>query len=78
VVNNDLNGRGYFSTNIGGDAFAGEATHVAGSQKDGQANGSGNRGGYISCRYTMNSPSLGMGNCRLNNGAAFVMHVGGG
>ena len=78
VVNNDLNGRGYFSTNIGGEAFAGEATHVAGSQKDGQANGSGNRGGYISCRYTMNSPALGTGNCRLNNGAVFTMHVGGG
>ena len=78
VVNNDLNGRGYFSTNIGGEAFAGEATRVAGSQKDGLANGSGNRGGYISCHYTMNSPSLGTGNCRLNNGAVFTMHVGGG
>ena len=78
VVNNDLNGRGWFSTNIGGEAFAGEATRVAGSQKDGLANGSGNRGGYISCRYTMNSATLGTGNCRLNNGAAFTMHVGGG
>jgi hypothetical protein len=78
VVNNDLNGRGYFSTNIGGEAFAGEATRAAGSQKDGLANGSGNRGGYISCRYTMNTPSLGTGNCRLNNGAVFTMHVGGG
>jgi hypothetical protein len=78
VVNNDLNGRGYFSTNIGGEAFAGEATRVAGSQKDGLANGTGNRGGYISCRYTMNTPTLGSGNCRLNNGAAFTMHVGGG
>jgi len=78
VVNNDLNGRGYFSTNIGGESFAGEATRVAGSQKDGLANGTGNHGGYISCRYTMNTPSLGTGNCRLNNGAAFTMHVGGG
>ena len=78
VVNNDLNGRGYFSTNIGGEAFAGEATRVAGSQKDGLANGTGNRGSYISCRYTMNTATLGTGNCRLNNGATFTMHVGGG
>jgi hypothetical protein len=78
VVNNDLNGRGYFSTNIGGESFAGEATRAAGSQKDGLANGAGNRGGYISCRYTMNSATLGSGNCRLNNGAVFTMHVGGG
>ncbi|MDB5873405.1 MAG: hypothetical protein JWQ07_2847 [Ramlibacter sp.] len=76
VVNNDLNGRGYFSTNIGGESFAGEATRVAGSQRDGLANGTGNRGGFISCRYTMNTPTLGTGNCRLNNGAAFTMHVG--
>ena len=76
VVNNDLNGRGYFSTNIGGESFAGEATRVAGSQKDGLANGTGNRGGYISCRYTMNSPSLGTGTCRVSTGATFTMHVG--
>jgi hypothetical protein len=25
----------------------------------------------------MNSPTLGSGNCKLNNGAAFTMHVGG-
>ena len=77
VVTNDLNGRGHFSTNIGGEAFSGEATRSAGSSREGLANGAGQRGGYITCRYTMNSPTLGTGNCRMSNGAAFTMHVGG-
>ena len=76
VVTNDLNGRGHFSTNINGENFSGEATRVAGSSREGMANGSGSRGGYIQCRYTMNSSTLGTGNCRLSNGAAFTMHVG--
>ncbi|TWO70101.1 hypothetical protein FN976_17350 [Caenimonas sedimenti] len=76
LVTNDLNGRGHFSTNIGGEAFTGEATRHAGSPRDGVANGAGNRGGYINCRYTMNSPTLGTGTCRLSTGATFTMHVG--
>lgn len=76
VVTNDLNGRGYFSTAINGESFAGEATRVAGSSRDGIANGAGNRGSYINCRYTMNSATLGTGNCRMSNGASFTMHVG--
>ena len=76
VVTNDLNGRGHFSAVIAGETFTGEATRVAGSQRDGVANGAGNRGGYLNCRYTMNSPTLGTGTCRLANGAAFTMHVG--
>ena len=76
VVTNDLNGRGHFSTNIGGESFTGEATRVAGSPKDGVANGAGNRGGYIHCKYTMNSPTLGTGTCRTATGATFTMHVG--
>ena len=76
IVTNDLNGRGHFSTQIGGESFSGEATRVAGSSREGVANGSGNYGGFITCRYTMNSPTLGTGNCRLNNGATFTMHVG--
>jgi len=75
-VTNDLNGRGHFTTAIGGESFAGEATRVAGSSRDGVANGAGNRGNYIHCRYTMNSPTLGTGTCRLSNGAAFTMHIG--
>ncbi len=77
VVTNDLNGRGTFSTNIGGESFTGEATRVAGSSREGVANGAGNRGSYLSCRYTMNSATLGTGQCRLSNGAQFTMHVGG-
>ena len=77
VVTNDLNGRGHFSTAIHGESFTGEATRVAGSSRDGVANGAGNRGSYINCRYTMNSPALGTGSCRLSNGAVFTMHVGG-
>jgi hypothetical protein len=76
-VTNDLNGRGYFTTSINGEMFSGEATRIGNAAHEGQANGAGNRGSYISCRYTMNSPTLGTGNCRLNNGAAFSMHVGG-
>lgn len=76
VVTNDLNGRGHFSTNISGESFSGEATRVAGSPRDGMANGVGNRGGYINCHYSMNSATLGTGNCRLSSGAAFTMHIG--
>ena len=77
VVTNDLNGRGSFSTTINGESFTGEATRLSGSSpREGVANGSGNRGGYISCRYQMNSATLGTGQCKLSNGAAFTMHVG--
>lgn len=76
VVTNDLNGRGTFSTAINGESFTGEATRKAGSSRDGIANGSGNRGSYISCVYTMNSATLGTGGCQLSNGARFTMHVG--
>ena len=78
VVTSDLNGRGTFSANINGESFVGEATRLAGSSsREGVANGAGNRGGYISCRYQMNSATLGTGTCRLANGAQFTMHVGG-
>jgi hypothetical protein len=76
VVTNDLYGRGSFSTNIGGESFSGEATRSNNNSREGLANGAGNRGGYISCRYSMNSPTLGSGTCKLSNGALFTMHVG--
>ena len=75
VVTNDLNGRGHFTTNINGESFAGEATRVAGS-RDGVANGTGNRGAFLNCRYTMNSPAMGTGSCQHSNGAVFTMHLG--
>jgi hypothetical protein len=78
VVTNDMNGRGTFTTTINGETFTGEATRIAGSStREGVANGSGNRGSYISCRYQMNSSTLGTGQCKLSNGAQFTMHVGG-
>lgn len=76
TVMNDLNGRGTFNAAIAGESFVGEATRRAGSNRDGVANGAGNRGAYLSCQYTMNSATQGTGTCRLNNGAVFTMHVG--
>jgi hypothetical protein len=77
VVTNDLQGRGTFALNLLGESYSGEATRSAGSSaREGIANGSGNRGGYISCRYQMNSPTLGSGQCRHSSGALFTMHVG--
>lgn len=76
TVTNDLHGRGTFNASINGESFVGEATRKAGSSREGLANGAGNRGGYLSCQYTMNSATLGTGSCRLNSGAAFTMHIG--
>ena len=76
LVTNDLNGRGVFSANIGGESFSGEATRRAGSSREGMANGAGNRGSFLNCRYTMNSATLGTGTCQMSNGASFTMHVG--
>jgi hypothetical protein len=76
IATNDLNGRGTFSTNINGENFTGEATRLPGVAREGVANGAGNRGSYLNCRYTMNSATLGTGSCRLSNGALFTMHVG--
>jgi len=77
VVTNDLHGRGTFQATIQGESFAGEATRKAGSSREGLASGAGTRGGYLSCQYSMNSPSMGTGSCRLSSGAVFTMHVGG-
>lgn len=75
-VTSDLHGRGVLSATIGGEYFNGEATRMAGSAREGVANAAGNRGAYLNCRYQMRSDTLGVGTCRLNNGAVFNMHVG--
>jgi hypothetical protein len=75
AVTNDLNGRGQFSVNIGGESFVGEATRISNS-RNGNANGAGNRGSYIRCSYQMNSTTQGTGRCEMSNGAVFSMHVG--
>lgn len=77
TVTNDMNGRGHFNAQIGGEQFQGEATRVAGSRGTGVANATGSRGGNLSCQYTMNSATLGSGQCVLNSGPAFTMHIGG-
>ena len=74
-VTNNMDGRGTFTTQIGGESFSGEATRV--KSREGIANGAGHRGGYINCRYAMNSATQGTGICRLSDGATFTMHVGG-
>jgi hypothetical protein len=76
TVTNDLNGRGTFSSAINGESFVGEATRKAGSYREGIASGAGNRGGFLSCAYTMNSSTQGTGQCKLSDGSLFTMHVG--
>lgn len=77
VVTNDLNGRGTFATSINGESFTIEATRMAGSAaREVMANGAGNRANYISCRYQLNSTTLGTEQCKLSNGALFTMHIG--
>ncbi len=77
VVTNDRNGRGTFSTQINGENFSGEATRLTRvSSHQGVANSTGNRGSYISCRYEMNSDTMGTGECQLSSGAQFSLHVG--
>lgn len=77
TVTNDMHGRGIFTANIRGEIYSGEATRSANNARTGIANGSGSRGGWIRCSYQMNSPALGTGECALDNGARFTMHLGG-
>ena len=76
IVTSDLNGRGHISAQIGGEQFQGDATR-SGSSRSGIANAVGSRGGVLACKYTMNSNTLGSGQCVLNDGPAFTMHIGG-
>ncbi|GAA6142937.1 hypothetical protein [Hydrogenophaga sp. 5NK40-0174] len=76
LVSNDHQGRGSFFATIGGESFTGEATRTAGKMHEGTANGAGNRGSYLRCRYQMNSQTLGSGTCELSDGSVFNMHVG--
>lgn len=76
TVSNDLHGRGTFNATINGEAFVGEATRKAGSNREGMASGAGNRGSYLNCIYTMNSSTQGTGQCKLSDGSVFTMHMG--
>ena len=77
TVTNDMHGRGIFSASIRGESYSGEATRSPGSSRSGIANASGSRGGWMKCSYQMNSATLGTGQCELDNGARFTMHLGG-
>ena len=75
-VTNHLNGRGEITVVQGDEVFRGEATRNSGDSRNGSANGAGSKGGYMSCSYSMNNPSLGTGSCRFNNGAVYRFHLG--
>jgi hypothetical protein len=74
-VSNDLQGQGRFTAMIGAESFSGEATRESRSSREGVASGIGHRGGYLSCRYAMNSSTQGTGRCQLSDGAEFTMHL---
>ncbi len=77
TVTNDMHGRGIFTATIQGEVYSGEATRSPGGARTGIANGAGSRGGWMKCSYQMNSAALGTGQCELDNGARFTMHLGG-
>jgi hypothetical protein len=76
VVNN-LNGRGTFNVNAGGESFSGEATRSGQGANQGNANAAGSRGGYVRCSYTMNTSSQGSGECTFSSGGRYTMHLSG-
>jgi hypothetical protein len=77
MVSNQLNGRGSFSLNVDGEILRGEATRSGANATQGVANAAGSKGTYASCRYKMNSPSQGSGECNFSTGAVFQLHIGG-
>ncbi len=76
-VTNFLDGKGAFTVTIGGEQFSGEATRAGGSARNGIANAMGSRGGTMSCTYLMNNATQGSGQCTVNSGARFHLHLGG-
>ena len=79
-VTNFLDGKGAFTVTIGGEQFSGEATRTgrAGSSaRDGIANAMGSRGGALACTYVLNNATQGSGQCTVNSGARYQLHLGG-
>ena len=77
---NFLDGKGAFTVAIGGEQFSGEATRAGrtgGSAREGIANAMGSRGGSMSCTYVLNNATQGSGQCTVNNGARYQLHLGG-
>ena len=79
-VTNFLDGRGAFTVTISGEQFSGEATRtgrIGGTARDGIANAMGSRGGTMSCTYVLNNAAQGSGQCTVNSGARYQLHLGG-
>ena len=76
-VTNFLDGKGAFTVTIGGEQFSGEATRGGRSARDGIANAMGSRGSSMSCNYVLNNATQGSGQCTVNNGARYQLHLGG-
>ena len=77
MVTNQLNGKGSFTLNVAGETLSGEATRSGANATQGLANAAGSKGTYASCRYRMNSPSQGSGECSFSTGAVYQLHIGG-
>jgi hypothetical protein len=76
-VTNMGNGKGRFQLNYRGQTLVGEATRdTEGEAHDGIANAASAQGTYMSCKYRMNSPRQGSGNCRFSDGATYSVHLG--
>lgn len=76
-VTNFLDGKGAFMVTIGGEQFSGEATRSGRSAREGIANAMGSRGGALSCTYVLNNATQGSGQCTVNSGARYQLHLGG-
>ena len=76
-VTNFLDGKGGFTVTIAGETFSGEATRSSRSQREGVANAMGTRGSTLSCTYALNSATQGSGQCTVNSGARYQLHLGG-
>jgi hypothetical protein len=76
-VTNFLDGKGAFTVTIGGEQFSGEATRAGRSSREGIANAMGSRGGTMSCTYVLNNATQGSGQCTVNSGARYQLHLGG-
>jgi hypothetical protein len=74
-VTNHLNGRGEISVVQVGELFRGEATRGTNATRNGTASGSGNKGGFMHCNYTMNHATQGTGTCTFSNGAVYRFHL---
>jgi hypothetical protein len=76
-VTNMGNGKGRFQLNYRGQTLVGEATRDSeGEAHDGVANAASPQGTYMNCKYRMNNPRQGSGNCRFSDGATYSVHLG--